>query len=82
MERERKLSQHVGIVTLYLAKAHGSLSWTLSLPRLDSGRDADADVDAECLDVQGRKRNSKTNQQVSQARVQSWPYLCHQFCVE
>lgn len=55
MEQERKLSEHVVIVTLYLAKAHGSLSWALSFPCLDSGRGADA----ECLDVQGQKKKQQ-----------------------
>jgi hypothetical protein len=77
MEQERKLSEHVVIVTLYLAKAHGPLSWALSFPCLDSGRGADA----ECLDVQGqKKRNSKTNQHMSQVRVQSWPCLSPVLC--
>lgn len=58
MEQERKLSEHVVIVTLYLAKAHGPLSWALSFPCLDSGRGADA----ECLDVQGQKKKKQQNQ--------------------
>lgn len=79
MEQERKLSEHVVIVTLYLAKAHGSLSWALSFPCLDSGRGADA----ECLDVQGQKKKetAKPTNTCPRSEFRAGP-VSHQFCVE
>lgn len=58
MEQERKLSQHTVIMTLYLPKARGSLSWALSFPCLDSERGADD----EWLDGQGQKTNNKADE--------------------